>query len=70
MKITKSQLKQLITEELENLQVEEGASEASSRLNEGHDLETAIQTLYDEWSPHTAEGRLYKEQLGRLIKRD
>jgi Trm5-related predicted tRNA methylase len=57
MKITKSQLKQTIAEEL-------------SRLNEGHDLETAIQTIYDEWSPHTAEGRLYKEQLGRLIKRD
>ena len=57
MKITKSQLKQTIAEEL-------------SRLNEGDDLETAVQTLYDEWSPHTAEGRLYKEQLGRLIKRD
>jgi hypothetical protein len=57
MKITKSQLKQTIAEEL-------------SRLNEGHDLEAAVQTLYDEWNPHTAEGRLYKEQLGRLIKRD
>jgi len=30
-------------------------------------LECEVQELYDEWMPETDEGKLYKNQLGKLI---
>ena len=79
MKVTKSQLKEIIKEELMK---EIGGSFGTGggltaqlaavrpeKDESFHDLGPDVQRLYDEWNPETDEGKLYKDQLGGLIGR-
>jgi hypothetical protein len=54
MKLTKSELKQIIEEEL--------LKEELNPRTEGY------QSLYDSWQPETDEGMKYKAELGKVIK--
>jgi hypothetical protein len=54
MKLTKSQLKQIIKEEL---------------LKEELNPIEGMQSLYNSWQPETDEGMEYKADLGKVIER-
>jgi hypothetical protein len=77
MKVTKSQLKEIIKEEIMK---EFGGSFGTGggltaqlaavrpeKDESFHDLGPDVQRLYAEWNPETDEGKLYKDQLGGLI---
>ena len=71
MKLTKSQLKQIIKEELSNIaeggymgHYEEPPMEGAT------DLASEVQRLYDEWQPQTPEGQRYRDDLGELLGTD
>ena len=60
MKITKSQLKRLIKEELESVVQEERDPKYVSLLR-------GCMGLLQSWQPKTPEGTLYKKQLDDLL---
>ena len=71
MKITKSQLKQIIKEELKEYAMAEQppmAGAPSPCGEEPVDLESEVQRLYDEWQPQTPEGQKYKADLGAIMQ--
>ena len=53
MKITKSQLRQIIKEELNEVLTDIPI--------------TKVRRLYNNWQPETEEGQRYKDDLGNLI---
>lgn len=61
MKITKSQLKRIIKEQLKEYAMEPPMGE------EPADLASEVQRLYDEWQPQTPEGQKYKADLGAVL---
>ena len=70
MKITKSQLKRIIKEELKEYAMEPSMAEeppACPGADEPADLASEVQRLYDEWQPQTPEGQKYKDELGALM---
>jgi len=60
MKLTKSQLKQLIKEQMQE-QLNGGAGDQYENLI------YKLQDMYDDWQPQTDEGMQYKDDLGDLI---
>ena len=60
LKLTKSQLKQLIKEELQE-QLNGGAGDQYA------DLIDRLEDMYELWQPHTPEGIQYKDDLEDLI---
>ena len=78
MKLTRSQLKRIIKEELneigrKNPQVHTGEPSGSgSRQISGTTkafILDGFQDLYEAWQPQTPEGEQYKEELGALIEK-
>ena len=74
MKITKSQLKRLITEELGKLD-EAGADDAEVRAAQDDAAAGKVSfildwvlSMYLSWKPQTREGQRYKAQLGELYQ--
>ena len=70
MKLTKSQLKRIIKEELKEYGMPEQppmAGEPSPCGEKPVDLESEVQRLYDEWQPQTPEGQKYKDELGAVM---
>ena len=69
MKITKTQLKRIIKEELKEYAM--GPPMAGEPpcpgAAEPADLASEVQRLYDEWQPQTPEGQKYKDDLSALI---
>ena len=77
MKITKSKLKQIIKEELEEIsrtpQTQYGEPSGSGSRQATGTVKAfildAFQELYETWSPQTDEGVAYQEELGALIEK-
>ena len=71
MKITKSQLKRVIKEELQaslkEYAMEPPMTEEPPTAEEPADLASEVQRLYDEWQPETPEGQKYKDDLGAVL---
>jgi hypothetical protein len=68
LKITKSQLKRIIKEELKEYAMEPPMAGGPSPCGEEPvDLESEVQRLYDEWQPQTPEGQKYKDDLGAIM---
>jgi len=68
MKITKSQLKRLITEELESLDEAGADVGADTSTDKSRFLLDWILSMYLSWEPQTREGQRYKTQLGELYQ--
>jgi len=71
MKITKSQLKRIIKEELKEYAMAPEPPMAEEPpcpgAAEPADLASEVQRLYDEWQPQTPEGQKYKDDLGAIM---